>query len=245
MNRFSVKGVVTVAAGCLLLIAATAAVASDAVRVLVNGNNQEQAVHINAQEVPEVTRDLVISWIKAQGRDQVDSYFWEGLSIRTANLDQDDDLEVVAVIDGAVHLGTWFLFDRQPDGQYKLIAETDWKADRLVLEDPIEIADNKLFEVVQSDGGTGVHVETAHLYYLEQEKLVEAWQGVLEEKTATMGVYRSIMGGYRVDESDFLLYAWQTVTLLEEDMVTVKGKRQTEMSIYAFDGTRFTAVPMK
>lgn len=50
----------------------------------------------------EIDEEQVADWIVSQGKQHKESYYLEGLTFDTVNLDADGDLEVVARIDGAV-----------------------------------------------------------------------------------------------------------------------------------------------
>ena len=50
------------------------------------------------------------------------------------NLDDDNDLDIVAKIDGAVHLGQFFIFDKDVRGDYQMAVEKDWKVENCYFE---------------------------------------------------------------------------------------------------------------
>ncbi|WP_334071232.1 MULTISPECIES: hypothetical protein [Paenibacillus] len=184
-----------------------------------------------------LSKKQVTQWIKKQGARKV-NYYFEGLSFVEMQLDNDEELEVIAGIDGASHLGQFFVFDRSKAGTYKLIAEKDWKVERLHPGPAIEMNSKKLFETVERTGGTGLDIKYVHLWHVENGKWVEAWKGVLKERNAMItGLHSLVAGGYQV--IDDTLYSWNTLTLLEDDDETMKGQRETTLQIFRFDGTRF------
>lgn len=191
-----------------------------------------------AQEEDEITKQQVADWIIEQGKE--DRYYVEGLSYELVDLDGDGTAEVVAAIDGGVHLGHYFIFDRDVTGNYRLIFESPWKVDDLMPGTPIHVGDKVLYETVERTGGTGLEVEIAHLWYLEERRVVEAWKGITKEMNAMIpGSYSLTVGGYRVH--DDILYAWKTLSLLEDDGETVQGTPATTMNTFVFDGASFQA----
>jgi len=189
-----------------------------------------------------VTPQQVARWIKEQGKSDPDSYYLDGLTYELANIDADEALELVAKIDGGVHLGQFFIFDRNGKGTYQLITEQNWKVDSWDFTHPIELAgENKgIFKLVTRDGGTGIDQFTARLCYLEQDQFIEAWRGILlERSTMARDAYYQKTGSYQVDDQSKRLYAWETAHRLDRDGVTPLGELQTVTGVYVFNGTVF------
>ncbi|WP_170292089.1 hypothetical protein [Heliobacterium mobile] len=189
---------------------------------------------------PDITRDVVIGLLKAQGAQK--EYFWDGLYFKTFDIDGDGDEEIIAKIDGAVHLGEFFIFDRQMDGQYRLVAEEPWKVESFNDLTPIEVGRKKIYEVVQRDGGTGLDVFTAHLVYFEKGVLHKVWQGTLMERVAMWPhENRLTVGGYRYDSLSQNLYVWKTSLPMDqngEDII--EGSGQSTFEMLHFNGSIFT-----
>jgi len=203
----------------------------------VRWDGQNRSVHVSTG--PSVAREQVIEWIAEQGREN--DYFWDGLWYEEADLDGDADLEVVAGIDGAVHLGQFFIFDRAQDGRYKLVKEEGWKVERVRLDDPIEMDGKKLFQIVKRTGGTGLDIYIAHLFYMENGNVVDAWEGILREiqMASEPKNYTLKVGNYQIDPGTRSLYAWESVYRLDETGTRTIGDPATVVKKYRFDGTRF------
>ncbi|GAA0137234.1 hypothetical protein YSY43_40750 [Paenibacillus sp. YSY-4.3] len=183
-----------------------------------------------------ITKQRVTDWIVEQGKE--DRYYVEGLSYEMVDLDGDGEAEVLAAIDGGVHLGNFFIFDRDAAGNYRLIFESPWKVDSMNPGASVLVGDKLLYETVERTGGTGLDVEITHLWYMEQGRVVEAWKGITKEMNAMIpGSYSLTVAGYRV--YDDVLYAWKTLSLLEDDAETVQGKPVTTMNTFVFDGVSF------
>jgi len=203
-----------------------------------------QAVYITgslAHSTGSISKEEVTLLVKNQGKDKEDSYYIEGLSYEMANIDLDADLEIIAKIDGAVHLGQIFVFDKDSAGEYQLITEQNWKVENWDLDNPIEIDGKRIFKLITRDGGTGVDSFTVHLWYLEKGNFIHAWQGILLERSValTPESYYKRVGGYQVDIEGKRLYTWETTHQLEEDGVTPKGEVKTTTDMYLFDGSVF------
>ena len=82
---------------------------------------------------------------------------------------------------------------------------------------------------------------TVHLWYLEQDQFIEAWQGILMERVAGLPpeTYYQKVGSYQVD-ADKRLYAWETTQRFDQDGVTPLGELKTTTIIYDFNETGFT-----
>ena len=186
-----------------------------------------------------IPKQQVVTLLQEQGENN--DYYLEGLSFELVNLDDDDDLEIVAQIDGAVHLGEFFIFKKDLQGDYKLITEQGWKVERCNFKTPLEIEGKKLYEIVTRSGGTGLDIFNVHLVYLEQANFVEAWQGTLFKRDAQfLGSYYKRMGSYQFDAEGKRLYVWETTHQLEDDSETPKGEFKTTTTVYFFDGQKFT-----
>lgn len=185
-----------------------------------------------------IPKQQVVTLLQEQGKNN--DYYLEGLSFELVNLDDDDDLEIVAQIDGAVHLGEFFIFKKDSHGNYKLITEQGWKVERCNFKTPLEIEGKKLYEIITRTGGTGLDVFNVHLIYLEQENFVEAWQGTLFERDAGLpeASYKR-MGSYQFDAEGKRLYVWETTHQLEDDFETPQGEFKTTTTVYVFDGQKF------
>lgn len=209
-------------------------------------NWDEEAVYVTGPLTPitdVISKQEVASWIKEQGKDNEDSYYLDGLSYELVNIDSDSALEIMAKIEGAVHLGQFFIFDKDSAGKYQLIAEQDWKVENWDVDNPIEMEGKKIFKLVTRTGGTGLDIFNVHLWYLEQGKFVGAWQDTLLERSVMTALipesYYKKVGSYQVDVEGKQLYAWETTHQLEEDGVTPKGEVKTTTAMYLFDGTVF------
>ena len=155
-------------------------------------------------------------------------------------LDDAADQEIIAKIDGAVHLGNFFIFRKDSNGNYKLITEQGWKVEKWDFDNPLEVGGNKLFKLVTRTGGTGLDVVNVHLAYIKENKFVEAWQGTLLERSAMLpGSQYKKVGSYQFDAEDERLYAWETACQLEQDGLTPQGNPTTTTNVYLFDGEKF------
>ncbi|MFA7468331.1 MAG: copper amine oxidase N-terminal domain-containing protein [Desulfotomaculaceae bacterium] len=203
------------------------------------------AVYIDSQalaSVGSITPQQVARWIKEQGKSDPDSYYLDGLTYELANLDADEALELVAKIDGGVHLGQFFIFERDAKGTYQLITEQNYKVDSWDFDHPIKLAgeNKRIFKLVIRDGGTGIDQFTTRFCYLEQGQFIEAWRGILlERSTMARDAYYKKTGGYQVDDQSKRLYAWETTHRLDRDGVTLLGELQTVTRVYNFKGTVF------
>lgn len=199
----------------------------------------------NMEESGLITKEQMAAMIKAQGCHDMEYYYLDGLSCETANLDDDADREILARIDGGVHLCQFFIFDKDPNGKYKLIAERDWKVEEWDLNHPADIDGKMVFRLITRDGGTGVDIYTTHLFYLHQNHFTEAWQGTMLERSVFGGAYFQKVCGYQVDlyNDNKRLYTWETTLdyQLEADGVTPSGdvKTETLTRVYIFNGTEF------
>jgi len=192
-----------------------------------------------SQGQPRVSKDQIKQWIQQQSKKK--DHYMEELAFQEINLDQDEELEVVATITGGVHLGTFFLFDKQTNGSYQLAVEQPWKIDSLDLEQPVlEIGDKRIYQVVQHTGGTGVCVEIAILWYVDKGRFVEAWRGSLKEISSFQEEYYAVHGSYHFDGEN-LYYSTTSYKRPDDDTKPVTEFKQ-ETVAYSFNGTLFEAV---
>lgn len=185
-----------------------------------------------------ISKKDVIKLIKEQGTKT--SYYLDYLSYQLINVDNDDDLEIIAQTVGGVRLGCFFLFDKKTYGKYSFVAERFWKIEKLnFAEYPNLIGDIKLNELIERSGGSGVDIYTAHLWYLKEGKFIEAWEGTVKERSFFQDNYYLGVGGYQyVNELDNL-YTWLSNYSIEIDTNTQIEKPMTTVSIYRFDGNKF------
>jgi hypothetical protein len=164
-----------------------------------------------------ISRDEVAAWITKQGVEKdTSAYYLDGLSFELANVDQDAEPEVLARIDGGVHLGVFFLFDKQSDGSFTLIFERPWHVYSWNLT-PIEVdgpeGPKQLYQIISRTGGTGVDVKEAHLMYMNDSGVwTEAWSGTLKTRSIFQDNEHLVMGGYQLNDDNGQLIYWQTVT---------------------------------
>lgn len=205
---------------------------------LTEGQNVEEVpVPVVQSELP--LKDQIAKWILEQG--QRDEYYLEGLSYTEVQLDSDSELEIIAGIDGGVHLGQFFIFDSDKDGVYQLIVEKDWRVEQLHPGMAKDVELKMIFETVDRTGGTGVDVYEAHLWYLDNGEFKEVWKGWLKGRNAMFaGSHSLVAGSYQVIEG--WLYNWETVFKLADDDVTQTAPPQTTMKVYKFNGEMFEPV---
>lgn len=205
------------------------------------GQRDVQGVTQDKAQAELPLKDQIVKWIRDQG--QRDDYYWEGLSYIEVQLDEDDELEIIAGIDGGVHLGQFFIFDADPDGVYQLIVEKDWKVEQLDPGPSKDIELHRIFETVERNGGTGVDIREAHLWYLDNGEFREIWKGWLKGRNAMFtGSHSLLAGSYQV--IDNWLYSWETTTKLADDDVTPTEPPQTTLKVYKFNGEAFELVDM-
>jgi hypothetical protein len=187
----------------------------------------------------ETTKDEVMDWIRKQGKEKTEYYF-DGLFVEEANLDQDPEPEVLARTDGGVHLGDFFIFDKQSNGSFKLIFEQPWHVISWSAEHFPADGMNSLYKIVTRTGGTGVDVLEAHLMYMSDTGVwKEAWKGTLKARSAFQDIYHSIMGSYQFNDDYGKLFYWQTEmdTPLENNLQV--GDYRITMKIFELQQGRF------
>lgn len=195
---------------------------------------------VNIVDPDRISKQFVSQLIEEQGEDT--GYYFDGLHYELVNIDQDEDLEILARIDGGTNLGDFFIFDKTADGGYELIAEEAWKVESWDTDTGIQIGWNRVHELVTRTGGTGVGIISARLWYVEDGQYVELWRGTLEEWSTFQDQIYSKIAGYRVDRGDLSLYYWQTCQayrIEEDDDVIPEGSAETTMTKYEFVGGRW------
>ncbi|MEJ8548122.1 hypothetical protein [Brevibacillus borstelensis] len=87
------------------------------------------------------------------------------------------------------------MLDKQ-NGAYRLVFEEDWHVPKSHLIRPDELDDfvpyetfdhKNIFETIDYGGGTGLHEEVAHLWYLDNGKVVIAWEGTFKTESKFPG----------------------------------------------------------
>ena len=185
-----------------------------------------------------IPKEDVIKLIKTQGTKS--PYYFEGLSYKLANLDKDDDFEIVAKIDGGVHVGYFFIFDKNSQGKYSLIAEKDWKVEKWDLGYWHDLnGGNRAYEMTTRAGGSGMDIFYGHVWYLKDSKFVDAWMGTLKERTAFQDILSLKIGSYQINSDDSRLYAWTTKYDTKISTKTPLAKPKTTVSIFKFDGIKY------
>ena len=144
----------------------------------------EQVIAQEKSSVPtSIDNAKIVQWIKQQGEEK--EYFLDGLTYKLVNLDEDNNLELVA----------------------------------------------------SATGGSGVHEENTHLWYLDNGKFVEAWEGNLKTLTSFQNINSATIATYHLDE-DRLFYFSNSYKHPEEDTNTPPEVTQ-KTSIFRFDGAKF------
>ncbi len=189
----------------------------------------------------DMSKEQIIKWIEEQGEN--DTYYYDGLSYELANLDNDSELEVVAKIEAGVNLGQFFIFDKKHDERYHLIIELDWKVESWNLynpiADPVEVGNKKIFEIVTRTGGTGVVVCEVYLWYIKDGEFIQAWKGILKERSVFQDEYFLKIGNYQFNNENNQIYAWLSSYKYKLDGVTLEESYGTNTMTYRFDGTNF------
>ncbi|CAM3410508.1 MULTISPECIES: hypothetical protein [Brevibacillus] len=208
----------------------------------------------------EINEHQVREWINAKAQEEAST---ESFTFQQVNLDEDEDLEIIAKHNGAVHIGSFYVLDRQPDGRYSLIAEKSWNVPRFQLErwdvtryeDDSEwntrpakelgiVAGKRLFETVNHTGGTGLDTYEAHLWYLENGQLVDAWNGTLQETSQVPGgqLFQTA-GSYQLalaDSEHPVLYTWKLTQELDpESGVPLSDQLETTAEVLYFEQGMF------
>lgn len=189
---------------------------------------------------PTLSKASVQKLIETQGQEK--NYYFDGLSFEEINLDEDAEPEMVASINGAVHLGNFFVFDHQ-GGSYKLIFEKPWKVEHTALRYQSGDGKQKFFETVERTGGTGIDVTISHLWYVEKGVFQQAWEWTTKNRVYIpwSGNVDLTVGGYQlIDEPTLQIYAWSANHLLSDEAHTPEAHvPSNRMAIYTFDGKKF------
>jgi len=202
------------------------------------GETVEATVFDIESNLSRISKEEVINLIKTQGSKSL--YYFDGLSYKVANIDKDDDLEIVAKIDGGVHTGYFFIFDKDKQGKYSLVVEKDWKVEKWDLEYWYNLnGGNKAYEMTTRAGGTGLDIFYGHVWYLKDGKFIEAWMGTLKERTAFQDILNLKIGSYQINSDDSRLYAWTTKYSTKISTNTPMAKPTTTVSIFKFDGIKY------
>lgn len=210
--------------------------------VNVQWDKAANAVRIDSN-AQSISKDEITALIRTQGKR--DSYYLEELTYELVDLDDNNELEIVARSVGGVHLGSFFVFAKDSKGDYQLVTEQDWKVEQWGFAETIEPEGIKLFRLVTRTGGTGISVLNVHLCYLNQGRFIEAWQGTMLEYSSFQDSYFKKVGGYQVDThcESKRIYAWETTQDYQIDhepyRITPKSEMKTNTTVYLFDGVRF------
>jgi len=206
----------------------------------------------------------VQAWINAEAKRKIADDRLEDFSYRWIQLDDDPELELVAKINDSVRLGHFYVLDRRPNGTYALLTEQPWNVPHLDLErwdynhfdnlnwstipsgEEGKVGGKRLFETLNKSGGTGISVYYAHLWYIENGKFVEAWQGtMLETGSVPGGQSFQTIGQYQIVQTGPvpLLYYWKTMRELDPDSgkPLSSSSVQTEVHVFPFENGRFTS----
>lgn len=202
------------------------------------GETVEATVFDIESSLSRISKEEVINLIKTQGTKS--PYYFEGLSYKVANIDKDDDFEIVAKIDSGVHVGYFFVFDKNSQGKYSLVAEKDWKVEKWDLEYWYNLNGGiKAYEMTTRAGGSGIDIFYGHVWYLKDGKFVDAWMGTLKERTAFQDILNLKIGSYQINSDDSRLYAWTTKYSTKMSTNTPMAKPTTTVSIFKFDGIKY------
>ncbi|UFJ39813.1 hypothetical protein LOK74_17415 [Brevibacillus humidisoli] len=246
-----------IAAGVLAASLQTGMASSDdSPRSSVDNPSTVETVPGSKQQLP--SQDQIKAVINASAEEPVDDS--AELFMRVANLDDDPEPEIAAYTNDAVHLGMFYLLDRQGDA-YNLIAEKAWNVPHFApkrwyfsrfdarewnSKEPMEVgkvAGKRLFEVINRTGGTGMDTYEVHLCYLENGTLHEAWSGILKERVSLPGGGTHLQfGNYQVveDEGDPVLLVWETKGQAPDgEELDQLLQAETRMQQYTFDGSQF------
>ncbi len=191
-----------------------------------------------------ITKERVAAWITEQGNAEKD-YYLEGLTFEEVNIDEDIEPEVLARIDGGVHLGDFFIFDKQADGSYQLIFEQPWQVESWSMERFRAEGMNPIFNIVTRTGGTGIDVIESHLMYMDDAGVwTEAWKGTLKDRSAFQDKYHLVIGSYQFNDDHGELFYWQTEmdASLEDDQqeeYQQEGDLKTSMTVFTLQQGKF------
>ncbi|MBD0384764.1 hypothetical protein [Paenibacillus sedimenti] len=186
-----------------------------------------------------INYDEVADLIRKQGKKQ-NAYYFPGLFTEELNVDLDPELEVLARTHGGVHLGDFFIFDKQSEGSYKLIFEQPWNVESWDIEHTHADLLTPLVRIITLTGGTGLDVREAHLMYMHDRGVwTEAWIGTLKERTVFEDNVHLIMGSYQLNDDNGQLFYWQTVMDVSLETNEQIRKPQTTLKVYELMNGRF------
>lgn len=167
------------------------------------------------------------------------TYYFPGLFAEELNIDRDAELEVLARIQSGVHLGDFFVFDKEPDGAYKLIFEQPWHVESWYTEHSNAGLLTSLVRITTRTGGTGLDVREAHLMYLNDLGVwTEAWSGTLKERSTFQDNVHLIIGSYQLNDDNGQLFYWQTVMDVSLTNEQIR-KPQTTLKVFELVEGRF------
>jgi hypothetical protein len=208
------------------------------------GEKVEATVVDIDSSLTKIPKEEVIKLIKMQGSKSL--YYFQGLSYKVANIDKDDDFEIVAKIDTGIHTGYFFVFDKNNKGKYSLVAEKDWKIEKWDLGYWQNLNGGiKAYEMTIRAGGSGMDILYGNVWYLKDGKFVEAWMGTLKERSAFQDILNLDIGGYQIDGDDSRLYAWTTKYSTRISTKAPMAKPITIVSIFKFDGIKYVLQSQK
>jgi hypothetical protein len=235
-----VRGKIKIFTGITILIISLLILKMFCGQSIASKNNIQSNVSVEDNE-QYISEEKIINLIEEEGIK--DSYYLSELSYELLNLDNDSELEIVAKTIGSVHLGDFFIFDKNKYGKYNLVTEQHWHIDTWDFSSPIanpaEFGNKKIFETVNQTGGTGIDVHEVNLWYIEKGEFIEAWKGIIKDREVFRDNYFLQMGSYQLNDDNNKLYAWLSGYTYQEDGVTIKKKLGTDNMVYRFDGTKF------
>jgi hypothetical protein len=190
----------------------------------------------HSQSNSSIGKDQIKQWIQAQSKEK--NHYFEHLAFQEVNIDHDDDVEIAATLTGGTNIGSFFIFDKQKNEEYKLIAERKWKIDNLTVQEPATvIQDKKLYQIVYHSGGTGAHTKTVVLWYLDDNgNFVEAWEHPIKEISTFQDEYYAKISTFHID-GDYL-YVFSTEYKRPLDS-TITPQFTHTATMYKFNGTLF------
>lgn len=210
--------------------------------IIINCNIEVNAVVITKTfeiniNPSNISKEEVVKLIKTQTKKS--NYYFDTLSYELVNLDNDSDLEIAAKVIGGVHIGNFYIFDKNRYGKYSLAAEREWKVEIWDFLNYYIIDGIKVYKMTTRTGGSGLDELTAHLWYLKEGKFVEAWEGTLKERTFFNGNCYLNIGSYQFNSDDNRLYAWLSNYSIKLETDILIEEPTTTVSVYKFDGNKY------
>jgi len=184
-----------------------------------------------------ISKNDVITWINEQSSNKPENF--DEFEYKVIDIDNDSNLEIIAQNSRGVHLGTFYIFDNDKNGNYKLIAEKNWNISSWDFYNPIIIDNKKIYKVVDRSGGTGIDTYTVYLWYLENGKFIEAWNGLVKSRSVFADDYQLRIGSYQFNDENNLLYTWLSNYVYKSDGLTLKEKRKDDIKVFKFNGVKF------